>query len=224
MIVNKNPAWSYSRLNNFENCPKQFYHLNVAKDVKQPESPDQKYGNQLHKAIELRVNKGKPLGKQFAFMEPVVQKFLSISGEKHAELQIAVDTDMQLVDWFDAKTWARAIVDLAIINEHRAAIVDWKTGKKISDDFSQQQAAAALMFIKFPQLEEIEMIYFWTAHMKPTSRTILKKDIRHVWSVLLRRIRAYKQAHIDINFAPKPSGLCKRHCPVVQCPHNGGHV
>ena len=33
----KSFAWSYSKLKNFETCPKRSWHLDVARDIKEPE-------------------------------------------------------------------------------------------------------------------------------------------------------------------------------------------
>lgn len=224
VIVTSKPAWSFSRLNAFETCPKQFYHTSIAKDVKVPESPEQKFGNELHKAMEKRLGSGVALTKKFDFMEPAAAMLEKAPGKRYAEMQIAIDQNMQVVDWFAPTVWARAIVDLAIVDGEKGIIIDWKTGAKMTDDFTQQQAAAALTFVKFPQLQSIEMGYYWTKHMKLTRQTIVKDDIRHVWSVLLRKIRPYVNAHATVTFPPRPSGLCKKHCAVVTCPHNGAYA
>jgi len=44
-------TWSYSSATTFEKCPKQYYHLYVAKDIKQdPNTEHFLYGNEVHKA------------------------------------------------------------------------------------------------------------------------------------------------------------------------------
>jgi hypothetical protein len=51
-------TWSYSSATTFEKCPKQYYHLYVAKDIKQdPNVEHFLYGNEVHKAAELYVSK-----------------------------------------------------------------------------------------------------------------------------------------------------------------------
>ena len=47
-------AWSYSRLKNFESCPKRHYHVDVVKDVREEESEQLKWGNALHDAFAKR--------------------------------------------------------------------------------------------------------------------------------------------------------------------------
>ena len=55
-------TWSYSSATTFEKCPKQYYHLYVAKDIKQdPNTEHFLYGNEVHKACELYVKSATPL-------------------------------------------------------------------------------------------------------------------------------------------------------------------
>ena len=35
--MTKSPAWSYSSITLFDQCPKKYYHLRVAKDIKEPD-------------------------------------------------------------------------------------------------------------------------------------------------------------------------------------------
>ena len=45
-------AWSYSSISTFKQCPKKYYHLKVAKDVKDIGSEAMLYGNQVHTAAD----------------------------------------------------------------------------------------------------------------------------------------------------------------------------
>jgi hypothetical protein len=51
-------AWSYSSISTFKQCPKKYYHLKVAKDVKDTSSEAMLYGNQVHKAAEDFIKEG----------------------------------------------------------------------------------------------------------------------------------------------------------------------
>ena len=214
-------AWSYSRLNSFENCPKKFWHLSVQKDFKEPPSDAMNYGNKVHKAIEKRVRDGVKLPKDLAALEPVIKRFAEASGVIHVEQQLALNHELQPTGWFDKDVWARCIVDYAAINGARALLVDWKTGK-ISSDFTQQQVAGAIFFRHFPQVKELDLMYYWTKDKKPTTDTLHVDDVKHVWSSVMKRVRKYTHAHLQHDFPPRPSGLCKRHCPITSCPHHGG--
>lgn len=65
--MSKLKTWSYSAATTFEKCPKQYFHLYVAKDVKTDNnSPVLLYGNEVHKAAELYVRDNVPLPEKFA--------------------------------------------------------------------------------------------------------------------------------------------------------------
>lgn len=215
-----NVAWSYSRLTSFETCPKKYWHLTVQKDVKEPESEDQTYGKRVHKALELRVGSGQPLPSDLAYLEPIASKFFHATGSKLVEQQLAIDHNYEPCEWFGKNVWCRCIIDLAIVSGPRALLVDWKTGKQ-TDDFTQQMLAASMFFLFNPEVHEIDLMYYWIKDRKPSVRSLKREDAKHVWATIGKRVRRYTLAHTDHAFPPKPSGLCKKHCPVKQCPYHG---
>ena len=215
-----NPAWSYSRLTSFETCAKKFWHVSVQKDVKEPESDAMRYGNKVHKALEKRVGSGTKLPSELSFLEPIAAKFANAPGTKMVEQQLAITQDFKPTTWFAKDVWCRAIIDLALINNTKALIVDWKTGKE-SNDYTQLQLAASMFFIFNPEVEEADIMFYWIKSRKPAVKNLKRVDVKHIWTPLVKRVRRYTQAHIDMNFPPKPSGLCKKHCPVTGCPHHG---
>lgn len=218
--MTKPVAWSYSRLTNYESCPKKYYHLSVLKDFKEAENEHTKYGKEAHKAIELRISKGKKLPTQFEHLEPIVAKFASATGTIMVEQQLALNHEMQPTGWFDKDVFCRSIIDYAVVNKDKALIVDWKTGK-ISDDFTQQQVAAAMFFIFHPEVRSIDMMYYWLKDKKHTVKTLEREDAKTIWATVLKRVRKYVQAHSEYDFPPRPNYLCGRYCPITSCPHNG---
>ena len=44
--------WSFSKIKSFEQCPKKFYHLKVARDYKEPETEAMLYGTAVHLAAD----------------------------------------------------------------------------------------------------------------------------------------------------------------------------
>ena len=61
-MASKKPfAWSFSALDSFETCPKRFWHLSIAKDVKEEENEAMRYGSYAHKQFELRLKNSTPL-------------------------------------------------------------------------------------------------------------------------------------------------------------------
>ena len=60
----KIPAWSYSSLTNFETCPRQFKLLKIDKVVPFKETEAIRHGNEVHKALELRLKDKTPPARQ----------------------------------------------------------------------------------------------------------------------------------------------------------------
>ena len=76
------PAWSYSSISLFEQCPKKYYHIRVAKDIKEPDSEQIIYGKEVHLAAEEYIRDGKPIPEKFAYIKPMLDKLNEI-GRAH---------------------------------------------------------------------------------------------------------------------------------------------
>lgn len=218
----KQTAWSFSRLNSFETCPKKFWHTSVRKDVIEAESEHMRYGKEVHKALELRVGKERPLPINLRHLEKHASKLASSKGQKLTEQQLAIDNMFEPCDWFSKQTWCRAIIDLAIVNAPHAVVIDYKTGK-ISDDFTQLRLAGAMLMLHMPEIQTVDLCFLWTREKQLTrdEKRLARDDIKNVILDLMPRIRKYEKAHRNEAFPARPSGLCRRHCPVKKCPHHG---
>jgi hypothetical protein len=62
----------------FQQCPKKYYHLRVAKDIVEPKSEQMLYGTVAHKAAEDYVRDGTPLEPQFAYMQPTLDALRTV--------------------------------------------------------------------------------------------------------------------------------------------------
>ena len=61
--------WSFSRIKAFEQCPKKFYHLKIAKDYSEPETDAMSYGTAFHLAAEEYVRDGTSIPDNFKFAQ-----------------------------------------------------------------------------------------------------------------------------------------------------------
>lgn len=215
-------AWSFSRLNNYEICPKKFWHTSVQKDVREGEGEAMRYGKLVHKALELRVGKGTPLPLNLQHLERYASLLADSDGEKLTEQQLAIDNMFNPSDWFSKETWCRAIIDLAIVKDIHALVLDYKTGK-ISDDFTQLRLAGIMLLLHKPEIQTVELGYLWTKDKKLTrdDTCLTRADIKRVISDLMPRIKKYEAAHRTESFPARPGFLCRKYCPVKACPHNG---
>lgn len=213
-------AWSYSALTRYESCPKQYYHINVVKDVKDEygDSEAGAEGNAIHVALFRRITKGNPLPLPIRYLEPMAAKFADTPGEKFGELKLALNRDFEPTDFFASDVYLRSIVDLAIVRHDHALVVDWKTGK-IKDDFTQLAMSAAVLSQFMPELRTFELAFVWLKHKNISRKSVAVADFKGIWADLLPRADRIETARQTTDFPAKQSGLCRGYCPVKSCPH-----
>lgn len=213
----KKTAWSFSALDMFEKCPKKYYHLKVAKDVTEPDNQWQADGKFIHDALHKRVIEGVPLPVQLRHMESIAQRFADSPGEKHGEMKLALNAKFEPRDFFAKDVWVRAVVDLLIIRDSHAIIVDWKTGKR-KDRFDQLKLSAAVLSRFMPELETMTLAFVWLKDSEVSSENMSKDQMKQVWMNYMPRAAAIDEAKKTTNFPADPSPLCA-YCPVTSCPH-----
>lgn len=210
-------TWSFSALTTYELCGKKYFHLYVAKDVKDEDSSFSADGKIVHDAMKGRVCDNKPLPLQLRNYEKIAARFAAIDGEKHGEMKLAVNRKFEPVGYFDPDVFVRVVIDLAIVQDKSAIVVDWKTGK-VKDDPTQMGLNAAVLARWMPEIGLFKTMYVWLrdSHITPKNYTISK--FTDVWNDLLPRVAKMEEARKTTNFPAKPNGLCGW-CPVKQCPH-----
>jgi hypothetical protein len=223
--------WSWSRLQSFETCAKQFYHVDVAKDVAKNVNLQQNWGLEVHKALADRIMHAKPLPmgmEQYEYwVERICKGWNRLEGPIiSCEKKFAITADYQPCEYFDRKkqVWLRVVADVLKQHDDIALIVDWKTGKR-KDDLDQLQVSAAVVFAHFPNLQKIRSDFVWLQEPPGdnalTTAYVHRSDLARLWQRLLPRVGRMQKALNDLEFAPNPSGLCKKHCNVISCPYHG---
>lgn len=212
-------SWSYTAVDMFELCRKKYYHLKVAKDVKDDDSSFAGEGKFIHDSLKKRVIDGVPLPIELRYLEKMAKKFADTPcDEKRGELQLALKEDYSPTTWFGKETWVRAIIDLLIVKGNTAIIVDWKTGKE-KDEWGQLKLAAAVLSQYMPEIDHFRLTYAWTKTQRISKPlTMGKEHMVNVWSDFQPRLLAIAEALKTTTFPAEPNGLCGW-CPVKSCPH-----
>ena len=219
-----NYTWSYSSLGLFQQCPKKYYHLRVAKDYKEPETDALLYGKRLHEAAELYIGKGTPLPPQFSFIKNMLDllKTLGEGGEFLCEYRMALTRDLEPCDFFAKDVWWRGVADLVIIKDDKAYLVDYKTGKSSRyADTKQLEILALALFKHRPDLKLVKGgLLFLVAN------DFVKVDYEdsqqaEPWVKWLNETKQLEAAYENEVWNPKPNFSCKQYCVVVNCIHNG---
>lgn len=213
-------TWSYSSIKTFDQCPKKYYHLKVAKDVVDVAGPAADYGTQGHTAAEFRVKDGTPLPPKFNYMEPFLATLLLIPGVKHAEIRMGIrktKTGYEACDFTAPDAWWRGIADLIIINGRKAHAIDYKTGKSAKyADMRQLDLVAAAIFLHYPEVEIVKSaLAFVVSNEFIHKRHYADKVLTYlsVFDNQLDRLEAALETGV---WNPNSSPLCGW-CPVKAC-------
>ena len=217
-------AWSYSKLKNFETCPKRYYNIDVAKLVKEEESEQLTYGNTLHKVLAEAISGKAPLPDHFRHLQSWVDKLTRTDGKLLVEQQLAIDINFGPTEWFSKTAWYRGIADVIKIvgapGAQVAVVLDWKTGK-ILEDGIQLALMAQCVFAHHPDIQKIRTEFVWLKEDATTRADFTRDDMVKVWAGLMPRVQTLENAHKAANFPPKPGYLCRKWCPVDACPNHG---
>lgn len=220
--MSKSPSWSFSSIKNFQNCPKQYYHLKVLKEHPMEETEAILYGNRFHKAAEDYIRDGIELPKEFSRCKGALDKLNAMSGVKHCELKFALTEDLEPCSFKSKDAWWRGIADLLIIDGDRAFVIDYKTGASAKyADSGQLELMAMAVFKHHPEVKTVNAgLLFVVARAFPRE-SYKAEDQDKLWVKWLTEYGRLRSAYDNNIWNPRPSGLCKKHCPVIECAHNG---
>jgi hypothetical protein len=206
-------AWTYSALEKFETCPRQYYHVRVARDVVEPPTEYTLWGEKVHAALEARVVSSTPLPDGMQQWESIATQLADMPGDKLAEHKLAVDEAFQPAEW--TSCWSRGIADLIVKQGSKALVVDHKTGKRKPSE--QLSLYAGFVFSHFPEVEEVQTGFIWLKEKKIDKKTYRRVDVPSIWQQFLPRVKKLHAAERESVWQAKPSGLCRGWCPVKQC-------
>ena len=215
--------WSYSALNAFETCPRRYFLTKVSKQVVEPQTEATLWGNRVHKALEHRVGKGTPLPETLQLYEPMAANIASSRdrGVKiTCEQRLALTQSFQPTNWTAPNAWVRAVVDVTLEKNNKAAVLDYKTGKPTPES-AQLKLSAAFVFAQRHNIQKVTCSFLWLKNNSSTTETFERADAPGIWQEFLPRVQRMEIALRDNKFPANPSGLCRNYCPCTKCEHNG---
>jgi RecB family exonuclease len=224
-------SWSYSSLTDFEGCPARFAAKKFFCTTREAPTEQTVWGERVHKSFEERIRDGKPFDSGLEMYEPWARVLEKLPGEKFFERQFAVKPNHQPCSWFEGT--GRGVVDLLILHEGVATIIDYKTGKK-KDDQTQLELFSWFVVNEFDfdrQFRTVKSRYIWLKYAGLTPEQLAEQkvevttkkelsylDAKLVMNKMLPRIEAMERAWNAEEFPCFPSGLCGW-CPVEECTH-----
>ncbi len=216
-------AWSYSTLSLYQQCPKKYYHLKVAKDIKEPQSEAMLFGNEIHKIAENYVVNGTPVPEKYKQIEAALESVRNIEGEKLCENKLGLTPELEPCGFFDKNVWWRGIADIIILQGDRALTIDYKTGKKSQyADLKQLEVVSLAIFKHFPQVKKVKaglMFLFADDFVKADYHAEAQEELWGPWFSEVGQLQASVENNI---WNAKPNFTCRGWCPVKTCVHNEG--
>jgi len=218
-----NITWSYSSLSLYQQCPKKYYHLKVAKDIKEPLGEAIVFGNTIHKIAEEYVGKGVPIPEKYKEIEPALESIRNMEGEKLCENKLGLTADLEPCGFFDKKVWWRGIADIIILQGDRALTIDYKTGKKSQyADLKQLEVLSLAIFKHFPQVKKVKAGLLFLYAEDFVKADYLSDNQEEAWGPWISDV-GQLQTSVEHNvWNAKPNFTCRGWCPVTSCVHNQG--
>ena len=223
--------WSFSRLNDFETCPKSFHEKHILKSVKfDNTSPHLIKGRDIHEKMERAVKQvietgGGGFPKEIHSTVPFIQNMVRFARDTSdeplflTEQQRAMRENLSETSWFGKDVWVRVIWDWLIIADDKAIVIDWKTGKPWPDQGQLKLFAGAAM-AAYPQVESVRTAYVYTEHKKVTRESYEREEYNQIWDEFGERSELIQLANESGNWPAKPSTMGCRWCKV-KCEHAG---
>lgn len=217
--------FSFSSLDTFTNCPKQYHAKYVLKSVKDERSPQMIYGEDVHKSFENRFMLGTPLPEHLEMHEKKVTDLLDKGGVFECEQRVGLTKRLEACDWKHPDIFWRGIIDLKMIDrwdenkDHPiATLVDWKTGKP-HKKWTQLAMFAIHTFIAHPEVSLVNAQFYWTKDGTTTKKVWGRAEQEELWGMFMGDLTQYRDAFKTDTWQERPSGLCYGWCPLKTCQH-----
>lgn len=204
-----------SSLGTMLTCPKQFEAKYITKEVKFQQTEATIWGNRVHTALETALKHNVTPVEEFANLAPYVETFRNMGGTLQAETKLAIDRNEQPIGWWDR--YMGGIADVLVVKGRRALVGDLKTGKFRPED-TQLHILTRCVLAAYPEVDVVNGVLF---HPHLNKNHIVKVERGEPFHELNRDIEHYETIQELGDFKPRPSGLCKKWCDVMSCPHNG---
>ena len=211
------PAVSFTFHRNWENCPRQAWHVNIARDIAPAETEAMRWGTRVHAALEKHLSRGEELPPELTHHAHLYQ--FPVGYEVDAEVKLGMREDGSYCDFFAPDVWLRGVIDVLLTKPTQpdwAVIIDHKTGK-IREDPTELEMHALLLHAYNPQIVNVKGWYNWLRDNQMGCVYDLS-DTKTTFAQL-RWVRNKIEAAFTLGaraFPPRQSGLCPW-CPVQHC-------
>jgi len=162
----------------------------------------------------------------FDYAQAMLDSLSAKKGAKLCEEKLGVTENLLPCSFYDKEVWYRGIADLLIINEEDglAWVIDYKTGKSAKyADKGQLELMALLVFAHYPKITHVRAGLLFVVSNDLVKDSYADSDAGMLWTKWTNIYSIMQMAEKRNVWNARPSGLCKRHCPVTVCVHNGSN-
>ena len=210
---------TFTIMNTYDICPHQMMRRYIRKDLKFVETPEMRWGNQVHEAMEYRMG-GKPLPENMRHWEPIA---LAIAERKpRTEQQLAISHKGTPAEYWgkgEAAPFFRGKNDITLINGTKAMLLDFKTGGSKYEKPFELETNAMLIHAHNPHLTEIVGSFVWLKEGRIGEAYPLT-DTRSTFAAVHNKAEEIRDC-MATNEWPKKKGPLCNWCNVFDCEHNG---
>lgn len=222
--------WSLSKYGTFTKCRRRFLYsyLRGLTGTPQPRGAKDR-GVDQHKIIEdyfklKREDLPPELLKYKAWFDMLREL------EHYAENKLAMLEGWLPTTFENPNAWWKGVLDLKVLQNGKAWVFDWKTGKVYPDHEDQKELYAIATFVEHKEVDEVEAWHIYLDLQRKDSKMIYTRDqlpsLIAKWECKLASyMQALKMYAIDDGnsesfFVTNPSYLCD-YCPFSRnpCPH-----
>ena len=209
-------VFTYTMLSAYKNCAHAMYRRYVKKDIPYVETPEMKWGTDVHSAFEHRIGSGKPLPVAMQCWENFATPYDGRGAI--VEQKLGLTREGRSTGFWDNDCWFRGKVDLSIFTGTKAYISDLKTGGSKYEDPFELEVGALLLKAKYPEIASVKGHYIWLKENRAGQLYDLSR-FADTWREINRLVAKIEADRVSGEFEKHRSGLCFW-CDVKDCEHN----
>ena len=221
-------TYSYTAIEQFQTCPRQFEAQRVLKVIKNAETFERSSGTDGHTAIENAFKYNAPITPEHAQHQWMVNWGYHQPWTKiYTEVPLAMDRDWNPlplgmngeIPWGRTHTFAK--LDYLAHDEHQQLLTyaDWKFGKSNKPKPAQIEYGLLLGMLAVPSIQVGQGFLVFSDHTIPPPVILRRADLPRTQAIWMARINEIEEAAANKHFPAKPSGLCFGWCNYTQCEH-----
>jgi CRISPR/Cas system-associated exonuclease Cas4 (RecB family) len=220
--------YSFSKINCFEHCQKQFeftYVNKISPDVEYRDPIFFQRGRFIHTYIAHRLNGG--AGEVYGYNNVDIEDKLKLIEDAEKTLEneyvsltlgykvTCVEKEIRLDSNLLPTNGAYIVngyIDYYAVNEEIGTVIDWKSGTyRPTQKFKQLELYALWIFQTYPKIKEVDLLYYFIEDQKYAFKTVTLEDVIELRNNLSISINTIESTKV---FELNPSKSCE-YCKFV---------